>query len=214
MSPLSLPETLLLLGFDANDATTREGLSLSYAVAGAQLHELALAGRVTVEPERVTLVDAKPTGDSQLDDLLASIASTSDRPRKPRHWVMKRKSRAVPEYAQRLVAARALSRRRARLLGIVPYTTLPVVDQALRAQLLEEIGAALAAPAPPPERAAALIALISVAGGRGRLIGDPEQQQRAERIAADDVVASAVKRAVDAVRRRGGDGGGMGAAGG
>lgn len=200
MPELSLPETLLLLGFDAETGTARYGLDLSYALAGAQLHELALAGRIAVEPERVTLVDATATGDPQLDELLAKIASTRDEPRKPGHWVMKRKSKAVPLYMRRLVHSGVLRSRRTRILGLVPRTIFPIVDQQTHAQAREGIDAALTGPQPPPDRAAALVALVSVTGLSPALEHDRDQQEHAARIAGDDVVACAVKRAVDAVR--------------
>jgi hypothetical protein len=198
--PLSLPETLLLLGFDAKTGAARYGLDLSYALAGAQLHELALAGRIIVQAEHVTVVDATATGDPQLDELLAKIASTSDDPRKPGHWVMKRKSKAVPLYLRRLVHCGVLSSRRTRILGLVPRTIFPIVDEQSHAQAREGIDAALAGQQPPPDRAAALIALVSVTGLSPELGHDRAQQERAAQIAEDDVVACAVKRAVDAVR--------------
>ncbi|MGH2919059.1 MAG: GOLPH3/VPS74 family protein [Solirubrobacteraceae bacterium] len=198
MPTLSLPETLLLLGFDAQNATTRYALSMSYALAGAQLHELVLAGRVHVQSDRVVRVDAAPTGDPQLDEVLAKIAK-GDRPRASRHWVMKRKSNAVALYARRLVDAGVLSSRRTRVLGIVPRTVFPIVDEALRARALEEVAAALADPAPPPERTRALIALVHVTAPARTLLGDRQQRERAKQIASDDVIARAVKSAIDGV---------------
>jgi len=203
MAALTLPEALLLLGFDADRETTRHGLALNYALAGAQLSELVLAGKIAVEPEHVIVADATPTGDPQLDDLLAKIASTSDRRRRPGHWVMKRKSNAVATYSRRLCGARALTRRRTRVLGIVPRTVFPIVNVAAREQALAEVSAALSSPAEPQPPEAALIALLHVTGLARKLFDDPEQRARAKRIAEGDVVATAVKRAVDAVNASG-----------
>jgi hypothetical protein len=198
---LSLPETLLLLGFDAETQTaTVDGMSLGYALGGAQLLELSLAGRVTVDPESVAVLDAKPIGDPELDELLAKIVSTRDQPRRPGHWVMRRKSKAVPLYMRRLVHTGALSSRRIRILGLIPRRIFPIVDQWLHAQAREEIEAALADPAPPEARTAALIGLVSATGLADRLIADAGSRERAARIASDDAVASAVGRAVGAVR--------------
>jgi hypothetical protein len=205
VASLTLPETLLFLGFAAEKGTTRDGLALSYALAGAQLQELALAGRIAIDPEHVTVVDATPTGDPQLDELLAKIASASDRPRKPGHWVMKRKSTAVATYSRRLTGVRALTRRRTRVLGIIPRTVFPVINVAAREELLAEVKAALSSPAPPP-RDAALIALLHVTGLARKLVDDPGQRDRAKQIASDDIVATAVKRAIDAVHAGAGSG--------
>lgn len=42
-----------MLGLDADMRTTRDQLALSYATAGAQLAELVLARRITVDADRV-----------------------------------------------------------------------------------------------------------------------------------------------------------------
>lgn len=199
MASLTLPETLLFLGFDAEKGTTRRGLALSYALGGAQLHELALAGRIAIDADAVTVVDGTPTGDPDVDELLAKIASASDRPRKPGHWVMKRKSTAVAIYARRLTSARALTRRRTRVLGIFPRTVYPVINVDAREAVLAQVRTALSSPAQPSPRDAALIALLHVTGLARKLLDDPEQRKRAKQIASDDVVAGAVKRAIDAV---------------
>lgn len=197
---LSLPETLLLLGFDADTGTAAlDGMSLGYALAGAQLSELALAGRVAVDPESVVVVDTTPTGDAELDELLAKIVSTRDQPRRPGHWVMRRKSKAVPLYMRRLVHTGALSSRRVRILGLIPRRIFPIVDQGLHAQAREEIEAALADPWPPEARMAARIGLVSATGLADRLVADAGGRERAAQIARDDAVASAVQRAVGAV---------------
>jgi len=194
-----------VLGLDAVKGTTRDQLALSYAIAGAQLAELVLAQRITVDAKRVLAVDKTATGDADLDGLLAKIAG-SDRPRTPSHWVMLRRSAGVAVYARRLVAVRVLRGESRRLLGLVPRTVFPVVDGATQEGVLAQLRAALANPATPPERAAALIALLHATGDAGRLIGDHEQEARAQRIASQDVIASTVKRAVDAVHAGAGAG--------
>jgi len=191
-----------VLGLDAVKGTTRDQLALSYAIAGAQLAELVLAQRITVDADRVLVVDASATGDEDLDDLLAKIAG-SDRPRTPGHWVMKRRSAGVAVYARRLVAMRVLRGESRRWLGVVPRTVFPVVDAPTREAALAEIRAELADPAAPPLRSAALIALLYAAGNAPRLIDDREQRARAKQIASEDVIACAVKRAVDAVHAGG-----------
>ena len=201
-----------MLGLDDVKGTTRDQLALSYAIGGAQLAELVLAQRITVAADQVVAVDASATGDDDLDALLAKIAG-GERPRTPGHWVMKRRSAGVADYARRLVAARVLRGESRRLLGLVPRTVFPVVDAPTRDRALAEIRAALADPAAPPQRSAALIALLYATGNAPRLIDDREQRARAKQIAAGDVIASAVKRAVDAVRSAGVDAAGTAAGG-
>jgi len=187
-----------VLGLDGVKRTTRDQLALSYAIGGAQLAELVLAQRITVDAEQVLAVDQTATGDADLDGLLAKIAG-GDRARTPAHWVMKRRSAGVAVYARRLVAMRVLRGESSRWLGLVPRTVFPVVDGATRERLLAQIRAALADPAAPAPHDAALIALLYATGDAARLMGDHEQQARAQRIASEDVIASTVKRAVDTV---------------
>ena len=187
-----------MLGLDGVKRTTRDQLALSYAIGGAQLAELVLAQRITVDAEQVLAVDQTATGDADLDGLLAKIAG-GDRARTPAHWVMKRRSTGVAVYARRLVAMRVLRGESSRWLGLVPRTVFPVVDGATRERLLAQIRAALADPAAPAPHDAALIALLYATGDAARLMGDHEQQARAQRIASEDVIASTVKRAVDTV---------------
>lgn len=205
MVSLSLPETLIVLGLDADKGTTRARLSLSYAIAGAQLAELVIAGRIAVGGDEVVVADRSATGDRNLDELLAKIAG-SDRPRKLGHWVMKRRSAGLDVYARRLVAAGVLRGESRRLLGIVPRTVFPIVDAGTREQALAEIRTALADPSAPRPRTAALIALVHVTGDAQRLIDDREQRSRAKQIASEDVVARAVQLAIDAVNASGATG--------
>lgn len=196
---LSLPETLVVLGLDADQGTTRDRLALSYAIAGAQLAELELAGRISVDADQVVAVDAGATGDTDLDELLAKIAG-ADRPRTPLHWVMKRRSAGLDVYARRLVTSGVVRGESRRLLGFIPRTVFPIVHAGTRERALDAIRAALADPLAPAPRTAALIALLHASEISQRLVSVPEHRARAQRIAVHDVVASAVGRAVAAVK--------------
>ena len=199
MLELSLPEALVVLGIEADQGTTRDRLTLSYAIGGGQLAELKLAGRISVDDEQVVVINDAATGDEHLDELLAKIAG-ADRPHTPGHWVMKRRSAGLAVYVRRLVATGVVRGESRRLLGFIPRTVFPIVHAGTRERALAEIQSALADPAARSQRDAALIALLHASAIARRLIGDDEQRERAADIAEQDVIARAVKRAVDAVQ--------------
>jgi len=59
----TLPEELLLLALDPATGTTAQPQSLDLGLAGAQLVELALAGRIAPDGDRIAVVVPRPTGD-------------------------------------------------------------------------------------------------------------------------------------------------------
>ena len=77
---LSLPEEIVLLTLDdaTGRAIGRQGLAASIALAGAVLMELALAGRVDTDRDRMDLLDCTPTSDAVLDAGLALLAQARD----------------------------------------------------------------------------------------------------------------------------------------
>jgi hypothetical protein len=82
--PLTLAEELLLLAGDTGERPLP--WKLHYGVAGALLTELELAGRIAYSGRRVTVTDAGPCGDDELDAVLAEIAS-DEKPQLMEHWV-------------------------------------------------------------------------------------------------------------------------------
>jgi len=77
MSVPSLAEEIVLLSLD--DATGRPvgrtGMAPDLALAGALLMDLALAGRIDTDGDRVLLLDPTPTGDAVADACLARLAA-------------------------------------------------------------------------------------------------------------------------------------------
>ena len=66
----TIPEELLLLALDPTTGTTAQPQSLDLGLAGAQLVELALAGRIAPDGDRIAVVHPRPTGDPTLDSAL------------------------------------------------------------------------------------------------------------------------------------------------
>lgn len=77
---LSLAEEIVLLTLDDETGRSigRQGIAASIALAGAVLMELALAGRVDPDRDRLELLDASPTGDAVLDAGLVMLRDAYD----------------------------------------------------------------------------------------------------------------------------------------
>ena len=88
MTVLSLHAELCLLMLDdaTGDFCALEGRAQEFGLAAAALLELSRHGRITVESDRLELVDASTFGDPALDHVLAQIAS-SDTHNGPEDWV-------------------------------------------------------------------------------------------------------------------------------
>jgi len=77
---LSLPEEIVLLTLDDETGRSigRQGLAASIALAGAVMMELALAGRLDTDRDRLELLGRAPTGDAVLDAGLSMLAEARD----------------------------------------------------------------------------------------------------------------------------------------
>jgi hypothetical protein len=148
---LTLAEEIVLLSLDDESGRPvgRAGMAPDLAVAGALLMELALAGRVDTDRDRLIVVATTPTGDALLDGTLARLsapgAPTDARGALP---LLARDIAATrATILERLVARGILRRVDDRMLWILPdrrYPKMPgrgEVTEArarLRALLLEE----------------------------------------------------------------------------
>jgi hypothetical protein len=185
MSTLSLAEEAVLLSLD--DATGRPvgrvGMAPDLALAGAVLMDLALAGRVDTDRDRLWIADPTPTGDPVADSALARLAAP-DAPADARGaiLVLARDAPAARDtLLARLVAAGILKRVEDRLLWVFPdrrYPKAPGRDEAegararLRSLLLaEEIPAPRDALLLGLARAAGLLPLIFTAEELERVQG-------------------------------------------
>jgi hypothetical protein len=141
---LSMPEELLLLMLDDETGRLQERAAPSgdYALAGAVLAELALAGRVDTDTTRLWVTDPTPTGDELQDRVLAQLAAVKET-RDSRHWIETLGADA-DEYRDllftRLVAKGVLRRVEGRFLWVFPERRYPAVsgkeEREVKARLL------------------------------------------------------------------------------
>lgn len=201
---LTLPEEVLLLGWNDEVGRNRSTQSLPTVLAGATVLDLVLREAVTVADDRLRVAGDR-TGIRVLDAALDDVAS-SGRTRTIKAWVGRWGSRGWVKEAvlAQLVDRGVLRADRRRFLGLVPYTVHPVADHARVAALRDRVGQVLIGAGPVADaRDAALGGLLSTAGGSliSRLVPRAQRRQareRAKALAKGQGVSTEVAKAISA----------------
>lgn len=205
---LTLGEELMLLSLDDDKGVAKEQQRVGYAVAGAALVELALAGRIEVTDEKAPKVlvrDAAPVGVAPLDGVLASVAGR-EKPRTAQDWVSRLASDTVKSARESLVDRGLVREEHKKVLGIFPRQTFPEADGGPEAALRQRLSDVLVAGAEPDERTAALVVVLHGAGlskllvPEDRSVTAKELDARMKEIAASHWAAKAVRRTIEGVQ--------------
>jgi hypothetical protein len=184
---LTMPEEILLLLLD--DETGKPvglpGPAGDLALAGAILMELALAGRIDTDLDRLVVVQQRPTGDALLDGVLARLA-TGAAERTSRWWIQdlaKSGSAFRTEILDRLVAAGVLRRIEDRFLWVFPERRYPKAPgRAETAEVRRRLRGVLLEDDIPDPRDALLIGLARAAGLVPLVLDEAEAAQAAARV--------------------------------
>jgi hypothetical protein len=186
---LSMAEEILLLLLD--DETGKPvglpGPAGDLALAGAILMELALAGRLDSDLDRLHLAGAAPTGDALLDSVLARIAAEPEE-RTSRAWIQDI-AKGMPglrgQLLERLVAGGVLRRVEDRFLWVFPERRYPKApDSQQVAEVRARLRGVLLEQELPDPRDALLIGLCRAAGLVPLLLNPAEAEAAAPRIEA------------------------------
>jgi hypothetical protein len=184
---LTMPEEILLLLLD--DETGKPvglpGPAGDLALAGAILMELALAGRIDTDLDRLVVVQQRPTGDALLDGVLARLA-TGAAERTSRWWIQdlaKSGPAFRTEILDRLVAAGVLRRIEDRFLWVFPERRYPKAPgRAETAEVRRRLRGVLLEDDIPDPRDALLIGLARAAGLVPLVLDEAEAAQAAARV--------------------------------
>ena len=187
-APLSIPEEVLLLCLD--DETGRPvdlpAAALDLSLAGAALMELALAGRLDSDPDRVFVVNPAPLGDPLLDAVLARIAARAP-PQDSRQWMAELAGGAPTlrtALLDRLVARGALRRVETRRLIFLRDARHPKADRAPSEAARARLRAVLLEGGIPEPRDSLMVGLCRATGLVALLLSEEEAARAAPRIAA------------------------------
>lgn len=199
MTRLTLAEEVMLLSLDDESGAAKEKAGAEWALAGAVLVELVLAGRVTVQGDTAEIVDDTPLGVPHLDTALAAIAEKG--PSLKVRSCLERSRKDVANATTGSLVERGLIRKeQKKVLGLFPVTRYPEADGSAEVELRQRLTAVVVDGADPGERTAALVALLH--GARLQKPAFPDGDRRAvdarmEEIAQGQWVQPAVRRAID-----------------
>ena len=192
--------TLLLLHDDDGKFARVPSWSLSYALAGGVLMDLAMENRIDTDLEHLILVDATPTGDSLLDPTLAGIAAGEKHD--ARYWVEQTAERSdaiQAEVLSRLIALGILERQEDRFLWVFRSRRYPMIDgQAEREVKLRIMGVLFSDDIPDPHDVV-IICLADACGIFKELLSKRELEQaapRIEQVRKLDLIGQAMTQAI------------------
>jgi hypothetical protein len=200
----SIADELLLLGYDDAGEPAIGQPALDYALSGAVLVELALAGRIGISDQRVDVLQPTPTGDAVVDAALAAIAKDQKR-RKPNDWIGRLTDGLREKLLERQIEAGVLRREEGKVLWVFPHTTYPTVDgetPAAEVATRNRLASAIDSEGRIDPRTAALCGLVVAAGMERNVFPDrpvKEVRKRLKEIADGDWASAAVKQAIDEV---------------
>lgn len=192
----TLGDELLLLALTDDGA---DDAAVATALAGAQLMELDLLGRVDVVEDRIAVLDARPTGRPDLDEVLLRVddhpSTTTD------EWIYSLTGTVRAAVLEQLLAAGAVVEERRRVLGLFPTTEHAVADPGTAAAVAARVGRAVTDTA-APHRDVALLALVDAAGLVAAVLPGVDPAAVTARLAAADGTdwASSAGRVVEALR--------------
>jgi golgi phosphoprotein 3 len=204
---LGFVEEIVLLQLDDSQGRF-VNLPLSAAdvvLAGAALMELALNNRVDSDLDRLILVDAKPTGDDILDDVLKQLTEAGGE--MTAGAVLERISVNGEKYQEialkRLLANGILREENGRFLWVFHTRRYPVIDDSEQREVRARLRQLVLTDEIPDPRDVVLICLIEACGLLGLVLSPDEiaqTQTRVEQLGRLDLIGQAVTKAVAEIR--------------
>lgn len=161
----SIPEELLLLALDPTTGTTAQPQSLDLGLAGAQLVELALAGRIAPDGDRIAVVHPRPTGDPTLDSALELLRRRGS-PVRAVHWIGGPRLGLRQTYLAHLERCGMVHAVAGQMCGVLPTTRYQATDSEVSREIRARLDNAIRTGVPPDRGRGA---------GRARPRGGPRQ---------------------------------------
>lgn len=159
----TIPEELLLLALDPATGTTAQPQSLDLGLAGAQLVELALAGRIAPDGDRIAVVVPRPTGDPTLDSAL-ELLRRRGAPVRAVHWIGGPRLGLRQTYLSHLERCGMVHAVEGQMCGVLPTTRYQATESAVSREIRARLDNAIRTGVPPDPRTAALAALAHAVG--------------------------------------------------
>ncbi len=174
-------------------------------LAGAALMELALRNQVNTDLERLMVVNAKPTGDDILDDVLIRLAAAGAglSTAAALECITVNAGKYREKALRHLVARGILREENGRLLWVFHSRRYPVVNDRERREVKARLRHILLTDEIPDPRDVVLICLIDACGLLGLVLTPEEFARTKTRVALLsrlDLIGQAVTKAVAEIR--------------
>jgi len=200
--PTFTEEFLLLALSDPQGGFVREpSQRFEHALAGAILMDLALLGRIDTDLDHLLLIDATPTGDPLLDELIALIRQSPD-PRSTAYWIGEIRYR-IDEFQEglvgKLIERGMLKREEKKLLGLIPRKRYAVPRGPEALEVRERLRTTVTGGDIPDPRDVLLISLLVSCNLLDRLFNREEREkyrERIEQISPMDLIGQAVYKTI------------------
>lgn len=205
---LTFVEELVLLGLDDQTGALLPTpvMGFNYALAGAVIADLALAGRIDTDLQQLTVIRPEATGDALLDRALVMLA-TAPQPKSVSHWLgvfSGQRAEMEDEALARLVARGILRRQDKKILWVFGTRRYPTVDNQERTEVKTRLSGLILGDDLPDPRDAVLISLLTACHLAQHIFAGPPYAARSGRLATlarMDQVGREVGSAIDALTR-------------
>ncbi|MDA0220282.1 MAG: GPP34 family phosphoprotein [Proteobacteria bacterium] len=199
-------EMLLLVLYDKSGTfITEPDININYALAGAVLADLALKGRIEADPDKLFVLDPKPTGDAVQDAVLARIAE-ADEVQDTAYWVAEigQRGEEVREHLlSRLVERGILKRVEEKVLWVFETRRYPTIDGREEHEVKKRIMDTLLSEGTPSHKDAVIVSLADACSLFRQMLADRELENlrsRIESIADSETIGVAVGETILQVR--------------
>lgn len=206
---LFLHEEIMLLALRDREGTVAASGTYSYAIGGAALAELLLAGRIAIQPEGkkrfVRLVDDRPFGDPLLDACLQRLATARKRAQL-QAWVSRFAGTKNLKHlvAGRLAGKGVLRVAQDKVLGIFKRTVYPELDPRPERALVARLEKAISTDQNPVDARTAVLVTLAHRADLLKLVIDrkrlKQRHERIERIGNGDLIGKATGDAIQAMQ--------------
>jgi hypothetical protein len=119
----TLGDDLVILSIRPNGVIATAA-RLRFGLSGSELVRLAALRRITIERDRIVVLEGAPTGDALLDEALASMDGQPE----AKAWVAHDRDELVRRYLERLAAAGTIQLERRKALGFIPVDGWTILD--------------------------------------------------------------------------------------
>lgn len=194
-----LAQDLILLALNPETGKIRSAASsaLRYSLIGAVLLDLVLQGKLTIDNNRLIVVNASTIGDEFFDQCLNEVLASS-RFRTVKYWIShwSRKYRGFQTVVlQNLVDLGVLKQQKQLILWLFPVQRYFLTDESIQREIVNQVRAAVLEDIGLDSRMAALISLIKTAHLTNAMFTSEERSKarlRIKAIAKGELVGKAV----------------------